>query len=74
MQGQKKGLGMSKNKVSLTIDGSDPIMNFISDRSPCTQNAVCFHRHQLQISSAYVLKIFIFDKNTSKSNQKNTKL
>lgn len=48
---QKKWLGVTcEDKVFLTIDGSDPLMDFLSDRSPCTQNAACFHRHQLQIS------------------------
>ena len=41
---------VSKNKVVLTIDGSDSLMDFLSDRSPCAQNAACFHRKQSQIS------------------------
>lgn len=40
---------MNKNKLVLTIDGSDSLMDFLSDRSPCTQNAACFHRQQSQI-------------------------
>jgi hypothetical protein len=72
---KKKWLGMSKNKVFLTIDGIDPIMDFLSDISPCTQNAACFHRHQLQISYLHMYyKDSILMKNARKSNQKNTKL
>ena len=44
---ENKWLRMSRNKVFLTIDGIDPIMDFLSDRSPCTESAACFHRHQL---------------------------
>ena len=47
---------MRRNKVFLTIDGIDPIMDFLSDRSPCTESAACFHRHQLQISYLHIIK------------------
>ena len=52
----KKWLCMSRNKVFLTVDGIDPIMDFLSDRSPCTESAACFHRHQLQISYLHIIK------------------
>jgi hypothetical protein len=51
-----------KNKVFLTIDVGGFLMDFLSDRFPCTQNVACFRKHQFQISYLHMhLKDRIFN-------------